>query len=129
MSGKSRKKQLNEQEIRSYDAHTVVNYTQYHLVGISVITPMHHARVIKLERNISQSNWINIYKEKNRYMTELPLNIRERLLKTTPSPDGSGEFETSPFASLTSTPLHSPFATLRSGRLTGGYGANVIQNR
>lgn len=35
----------------------------------------------------------------------LTLTKRNRLLKTTPSPSGSGELGTSPFASLTTTPL------------------------
>ena len=63
-----------------------------------------------------------VYLESDFNQIKSPLTIRKRLLKTTPSPcGGSGELETSPFASLTTTPLHSPFAPLRLGRLTRGY--------
>lgn len=34
-------------------------------------------------------------------MMELPLSERKRLLKTAPSPGGSGEFETSPLLGFT----------------------------
>ena len=62
-----------------------------------------------------------VYLESDFNQIKSLLTRRKRLLKTTPSPGGSGELETSPFASLTTTPLHSPFAPLRLGRLTRGY--------
>jgi len=47
----------------------------------------------------------------------------KRLLKTAPSPGGSGELGTSPFASLTTTTLRSHSTSFRSGRITCGYEA------
>ncbi len=58
---------------------------------------------------------------------ELPLTGRKRLLKTTPSPSGSGELETSPILTHFVRCGARPRCTLGrftpSGRLTGGCGA------
>ena len=59
---------------------------------------------------------------------ELPLTGRKRLLKTTPSPGGSGELETSPLLTHFVRCGARPRCTLAfgSGRLTGGYTARFI---